>query len=200
MARQINVILGGKESIFDFKKIDRAKLYGKRRRIVLDDEGESCVKAELSEDGATIIKSGMTMQAYFDAQGEWVESSRLVGLNEEGEPVEKAPSTLGVGQEMEEVEPGALSQNQMVAVYHLSAVEAAPELSAALEAGKIFRFPFNYRADYSAETAFMLSNKEGIFVLVTKAATPEWCQLKTVAVDSFTDDSDLDDDLDFEMF
>lgn len=200
MARQINVIKDGSESIFDFKKIDRAKLYGKRRRIVLDEDGETCIKAELSEDGSTIIKSGMTMQAYFDPDGEWVENSRLVGVDLEGKLVAKVASTLGVGQDIEEVEPGAVSQNHMVAVYHLSAVELDDSLKSALDAGTIFRVPYNYRADYSAETAFLLGNKEGIFLLVTKAATPEWCQLKTAAVESFSDDADIDDDLDFEMF
>jgi hypothetical protein len=200
MARQINVIKDGTESVFDFKKVDRAKLYGKRRRVVLDEEGQDCVKAELSEDGSTIIKSGMTMQAYFDPEGEWVESSRLVGLNEEGEPVEKVPSTLGVAQELEEVEPGALSQNQMVSVYHLTAVDFDDKLKAALDGGSIFRFAFNYRGDYSAETGFLLSNSEGVFVLVTKAATPEWCHLKAAVVENFADDSEIDDDLDFEMF
>ena len=201
MARQINVLRDGNESIFDFKKIDRAKLYGKRKRVVLDEDGQNCVKAELSEDGSTIIKSGMTMQGYFDPENEWVESSRLVGLNEAGEPVEKVPSTLGVAQELEEVEPGALSQNQMVSVYHLTGSDDVDtKLLKDLEAGSIFRFPFNYRGDYSAETAFLLSNSEGIFVLVTKAATPEWCSLKAVAVESFSDESEIDDDLDFEMF
>ena len=166
MARQINVIKDGTESIFD-----RAKLYGKRKRVVLDEDGENCVKAELSEDGSSIIRSGMTMQAYFDPDGEWVESSRIVGLDEQGNPVEKVASTLGVGQELEEVDPGALSQNQTIAVYHLSPVELDETLKKQLDDGGIFRFPFNYRADYSAETGFLLSNDAGIFVLVTKPAT-----------------------------
>jgi len=200
MARQINVIRNGTESVFEFKKIDRAKLYGKRKRIVLDEEGESCVKAELSEDGSTIIRSGMTQQAYFDSEGEWVASNRLVGLDEEGNPAEKVPSTLGVAQELEEVEPGALSQNLMISVYHLTGVDFEEALEADLKAGKIFRFPFNYRADYSAEEGFLLSNKEGVFVLVTKAATPEWCSLKAAVADTFSEESELDDDLDFEMF
>ncbi|MCP4444936.1 MAG: hypothetical protein GY811_06265 [Myxococcales bacterium] len=194
------MIRDGAESIFDFKKVDRAKLYGKRKRVVLDEAGESCVKAELSEDGSSIIRSGMTMQAYFDPEGEWVESSRMVGLDEEGKPVEKVPSTLGVGQELEEVEPGALSQNQTIAVYHLSPVDFDEGLKKKLDAGSIFRFLINYRADYSAEIGFLLSNDAGIFVLATKSATPEWCELKSVAVESFTDDSEVDDDLDFEMF
>ena len=200
MARQINVIKDGTESVFDFKKVDRTKLYGKRKRVVLDEDGENCVKAEISEDGSSIIRSGMTMQAYFDPEGEWVESSRIVGLDEQGNPVDKVPSTLGVGQPLEEVEPGVLSQNQTIAVYHLSPVDFDDALKTQLDAGSIFRFPFNYRADYSAEIGFLLSNDAGVFVLVTKAATPQWCQLKSVAVESFTDDSEIDDDLDFEMF
>lgn len=200
MARQINVIWNDNESIFDFKKIDRAKLYGKRQRIVLDDDGERCMKAELSDDGATIIRSGMTMQAHFDEQGEWVEHGRLVGLDEEDLPVEKVPSTLGVGQVLEEATPEAISQNEMVAVYHLTEVEFDSALKGALDSGTIYTFPFNYRADYCAETAFLLSNKEGIFVLVTKEASPQWCQLKSVAVEDFSEDSDSDDELDFEMF
>jgi len=188
------------ESAFDFKKVDRAKLYGKRQRIVLDQEGERCVKAELSEDGSSIIRSGMTMQAYFDPQGEWVENSRLVGLDEEDKPATKVPSTLGEVQEAVLADPGELSQNQMVSVYHLTPSSLDDTLSKALDAGQIFRFPFNYRADYSAEVGFLLANKEGVFVLVTKAATPPWCSLESSAVDTFEEESEIDDDLDFEMF
>lgn len=200
MARQIVLTRDGKESVFDFKKVDRAKLYGKRRRVVLDEDGESCVKAELSEDGGTIIRAGMTMQAYFDADGEWVESKRLVGLNADGEPVDKVPSTLGVAQELIEAKPQDLSQNQMVSVYHVTESQVDDGLLADLAAGKLFTFPFNYRADYSAEVAFILSNAQGVFVLVTKPTTLDWCRHETVAVESFSDESDLDDDLDFEMF
>jgi len=114
--------------------------------------------------------------------------------------VDKVPSTLGVGQPLEEVEPCVLSQHPSIAVYHLSPVDFDELLKTQLDAGSIFRFPFNYRADYSAEVGFLLSNDAGVFVLVTKAATPQWCQLKAVAVESFTDDSEIDDDLDFEMF
>lgn len=192
----------GKESVFDFSKVDRAKLYGKRKRLVLDDQGKTCVKAELSEDGATIIKSGMTMQAYFDEQGEWVENRRLVGLDENDQPVDLVPSTLGKAQELEESSPEALAQNQMISVYHLSGVEPAcnAELQSALHAGSIFRFPFNYRGDYACETAFLLSNDDGVFVLTTLDVTPEWCALETLVAEDFSDSGDFDDDLDFEMF
>ncbi len=200
MARQINVVLEGNESVFDFSKVDRFKLYGKRQRIVLDDDGHRCEKAELSDDGAAIIRSGMSMQAHFDESGEWVEHGRMVGLDEAGNAVDKVPSTLGVGQELALATPEELSQNEMVSVYHLSEVDCDAALLELLAKGNIYRFPFNYRADYCAETAFLLSNKEGVFVLVTKDASPQWCQLETVAVEDFSQESDADDELDFEMF
>lgn len=200
MARQIVLTFGGEESSFDFKKIDRAKLYGKRQRLVLDDDGKACVRAELSDDGTTIIVSGMTQQAYFDEDGEWVEYGELVGIDEEGNQAEEVPSTLGVAQGLQEARAQELSQNQTLAVYHLQPAEVSQTLQAALESGKLFKFPFNYRAGYSMETAFLLQNGEGIFALVTSDVTPEWCELKQVAVDTFADDGDIDDELDFEMF
>lgn len=201
MALQIHLRFDGAESKFDFKKIDRDKLYGRRRRVVLDDAGKDCVKAELSDDGTTIIVQGMALQAYFDEDGEWVEHSRLIGLDEGGAPVPRVPSTLGVAQELEECTPEELSQNQMAAVYQLFDAEVDAALRARLDAGSIFKFPFNYRADYSADPAFLVANDEGVFALVTKEVAPVWCQLETVAVESFADDeSEMDDDLDFEMF
>ena len=39
MARQIAVILDGVTTCFDFKKVDRSKLYGRRVRVPLDGDG-----------------------------------------------------------------------------------------------------------------------------------------------------------------
>lgn len=44
MARNIVVTLHGEESSFDFKAIDRAAIYGKRRRVALDRDGEACTR------------------------------------------------------------------------------------------------------------------------------------------------------------
>ena len=200
MARQILVQWNDAESTFDFSKIDRAKLYGKRKRMVLDPDGEPCVSAELSEDGTTIIRSGMTISAYFDEGGEWVEHGKLVGLNEEGEEVPQVPSTLGVVQVLAEATPEELSQNQTLAVYALTDAEVDAELAKSLTSGAIYKFPFNYRTGYSADVAFLLANSSGTYVIVTREAQPEWCELKQAAVQNFDDSNDLDDDLDFEMF
>ena len=45
MAKTINISYKGESAIFAYKPIDRGVLYGKRRRVPLDAEGNECVKA-----------------------------------------------------------------------------------------------------------------------------------------------------------
>ena len=108
MAKPIVVSYKGKESSFDHGKLDRAKLYGKKKRVALDSSGEVCIKASLDEDGTTLIRSGMTAQGYFENDGAWVPNKELVGLDEKGKPLELQDSTLGAAQTVEVPAPAAL--------------------------------------------------------------------------------------------
>jgi len=68
-----------------------------------------------------------------------------------------------------------------------------------LRAGEIFSFPFNYRADFRAETGYLIGNDEGYFVLVGLVVTYPWYSLET-AIGTSEELADAnDDDLDFEM-
>lgn len=69
MARVISVGLEGVESSFGFKVVDRAALYGRRRRVALDRDGQTCSRASLLEDGSLLLRSGMTGQGYFLPDG-----------------------------------------------------------------------------------------------------------------------------------
>ena len=83
MAKNIIVSLDGEESSFGFKAVDRASLYGKRRRIALDKDGNPCTRGSLLEDGSLLLKSGMSGQGYFlDARGIGV--FQHVRVDEEG--------------------------------------------------------------------------------------------------------------------
>ena len=62
MAKTINISYKGESAVFGYKPIDRGVLYGKRRRVPFDGEGNECAKASLLEDGSLLIKSGMTAQ------------------------------------------------------------------------------------------------------------------------------------------
>jgi hypothetical protein len=60
MAKPIVVSYQGAEAKFDHRRVDRAKLYGRRRRIPLDPEGKACQRADLSDDGSVLVSAGMT--------------------------------------------------------------------------------------------------------------------------------------------
>src|SRR5690606_32606910 len=200
MAKPIIVTWGGVQSSFDHEKLDRAKLYGKRQRQILDPSEQRCEKAELSRDGTLLIRSGMTAQGYFDEAGGWVPNSKLVGLDAEGNPLPHVGSTLGEAQTLDgPVDPGELLDLAVRSVYTLNADGLDPKLDAELRAGKVFRFRFSYRGGYDTELAYLVCNGGALFALVGSPAISEWCELQTAASDDGEADGD-DDELDFEMF
>ena len=143
MAKPIIVNWGGVQSTFDHEKLDRAKLYGKRQRQILDPGDQRCERAELSRDGTLLIRSGMTAQGYFDEAGAWIPNARLVGLDAEGKPLPHVPSTLGEPQKMVgPVDASEIFDLAVRSVYVLSAAGLDPTPQAPLQAGKVFRLPF----------------------------------------------------------
>lgn len=203
MAREIVVRRGEHESRFSFSKIDRSKLYGRRRRVPLDPDDQRCERASLTADGSLLIRRGMVAQGYFDSVGTWVPDKELVPVNEEGEELPVQPSTLGEAQEAEAVGPEALLDLRIFSVYSLAEAEVEEELVAALRAGEFFRVPFVYRAGPGGDVAVLVANADGeLFALVGTPTTPEW-QSPDERVPTYeeSDDDDDDDlDLDFEMF
>lgn len=200
MARSIVVSREGEISSFAFRKIDRARLYGRRRRIPLDPEGEPCTRAALTEDGSLILRQGMTAQGYFDDDGHWVPHSELVGLGPDGEPLERRASTLGREVELAPADAREVLDVRVRSVYLLEPEEVAEGLAEALAAGEMFRFPFVYREGWDESWAWLVANPDDdLFVLVGDRAEPAWSEphvLPTV----LDDEDELDDELDFEMF
>jgi hypothetical protein len=198
VARSIVVSWEGKESSFGYAKLDRGKLYATRKRLPLDPQGNVCKRAELSDDGSMLVVSGMTGQGYFDETGRWIPNKELVGLDRDGNEVPLRPSTLGQAQALAEVEPELLLDAAIGGVYMLDAEEVDDDLTKALDDGKIFRFDFNTRADYHMETAYLVANEHGTFVLLGDTMDVPWCVLDQPSV--MIDDDDDDAELDFEMF
>jgi hypothetical protein len=199
VAKPIVVSHEGKTSTFAFSKLDRKKLYAWRRRVVLDRDAQPCIRAELTRDGSMLIRANMTAQGYFTEEGRWVPNADLVGLDEEGQPTDKKPSTLGETQMLEgPVPPEDLLDLAVQAVYVLDSTELDSTLEKAVKSGAIYRFPFNYRTDYHASTAYLVANEEGWFAVVGDATYPTFCGLEEPAVESFETEEGLD--LDFEMF
>jgi hypothetical protein len=201
VAKSIVVTFAGAESSFALEKLDRAKLYGRRERRSLDPLGRRCERAELTRDGALLVRSGMTAQGYFDEGGEWIPNRDLVGLDRQGQPLAQVPSTLGIAQPL----IGPLAAEEVLdlavrTVYLLEPDQIDDALAEQLRGGHAFRCAFNYRADYKAETAVLVGNETGFFALVGCVIEPTWSSLETVARESFDDADSEDEELDFEMF
>lgn len=198
MAKPIIVSLNGTESSFDHAKVERKRLYGERRRVPLDSAGEPCTKSALTTDGEYLLQSGMTAQGYFDEEGRWLQKSQLVGIGSDGQPLDIQPSTLGVAQALEPTAPTSILEHTIEAVYALDPLTVDGVLMTRLDAGEVFKFGFNYSADYHQESAFLLKNTEGIFCLVGVPFTASWSEPGKVA--DVATDEETSDDLDFEMF
>ena len=200
MAKEILINYQGEEAQFSLKKVDRSKLYGSRKRIPLDPTGENCQRCELSDDGSTLIMSGMTSQGYFDSDINWIPNKELIGMDSSGKALDKVPATLGVAQDAVISELESLLDLAVDSVYQLDPEEVPQSIQTALESGKVFNFPFNYREDYHAESAYLVFNDEGYFALIGNPVKPEWMELDQIVEESFESEVEDDDDLDFEMF
>lgn len=198
MAKPIIVSLKAESSSFQFQKLERQKLYGVRRRIPIDANGFPCSRAALTDDGAVLLTSGMTAQGWFDAQGRQVEASAIGARSSDGTPLDLVPSTLGEEQILEGPVPATEVLDLAVSsVYRLEAESITDSLAASLGAGEVWRFHFNYRPDYRAETAYLIGSEEGIFALIGLPTQPNF--LASNAPPPSDDDDDAADDLDFEM-
>jgi hypothetical protein len=201
IAKPIVLTYKGEESSFDHTKIDRSKLYGKKRRIPLDQDGNECQRASLMDDGSLILTSGMTAQGYFTKNEKWIPNKDLVGLSLDKKPLDLKPSTLGVATEMElQDDLEDLADLSVQSIYSLEPIEIADKTKSLLDSGNIFRFAFNYRADYNEETGYLLKNSEGHFALIGTPSLSEWTELKQIATDDFYENLTEDEDIDFEMF
>ena len=199
MAKNIIVSLDGEESSFGFKAVDRASLYGKRRRIALDKDGNPCTRGSLLEDGSLLLKSGMSGQGYFLDDGTFLKQSDLEGFDINGNALSKAPSTLGQIEKLNgPVNPNDVLDLRVKTVYALEEENLGEKLKSSLAQGNIYQFKFNYREDYHAETAFILSNENGIFALIGDPVDYNWLSLNITPV---INDIEIDDseELDFEM-
>ena len=201
MAKLIQIKFNGEEAQFSHKKVDRSKLYGSRKRIPLDPLGENCLRCELNDDGSTLIMTGMTSQGYFDNDINWIPNKELIGMDLSGKVLIKIPATLGVTQEASLCELEMLLDLAVDSIYQLEPEEVPKSIQTALESGKTLNFPFNYREDYHAESAYLILNEEGYFALIGNPVKPEWMELEQVIEESFENEvEDDNDDLDFEMF
>lgn len=202
MTKQIVLDFEGVQSRFDFTPLRREQLYGKRRRLALDESGQPCTRASLLQDGSLLLRSGMTGQGYFTPDLQWVATKDLEGIGVDGQPTPVVPSTLDVAQELLGPVPATeVLDLSVTSMYLLHEADVSDALISRLQAGDIFKFDFNFRDDFRAETALLLANDNGIFALIGYPSVAVWNDLATAPMEVTTAEESEDiDDLDFEMF
>lgn len=199
MAKPLMVSLGGEVFSFSLGEVERADLYGSRKRLPTDGSGRTCVRAALTQDGSLLIASGMSGQGYFNAAGQFVPRGKLVGLDSQGKVVESQPSTLGVPQALEgPVDPSTVLDLELLSVYLLTPELDGGALVDRLKAGEIYACDLNYAASLEVEHAYLLSNDQGVFALVGKPVTVGWVE-EGARFAPPVEAAEAPDDLDFEM-
>jgi hypothetical protein len=200
MAKTINISYKGESAVFGYKPIDRGVLYGKRRRVPFDADGNECAKASLLEDGSLLIKSGMTAQGYFTPDKVWVAQGDLEAINPDGTTPELFPATIGEVVEATQLSPVEALNLRFGTTYALEPEVLSDGIKKELDSGVVLTFPFNPRADYEVETGVLVGNENGYFALIGQKNQYEFVGLASVVSVAEEANSDTSDDLDFEMF
>ena len=199
MAKGMVLNFEGEVSELGLTRIDREKLYGKKVRAVVDEQGKPAQAAYLSSDGSALLPPGcislLSVDDHFDA----VERSALKAVDAAGKPLPLAPSTLGVEQKLTgPVTPQRVLDHIIATTYQLTPDKLGPKLLAALDKGEIFETRFNWREDWADAACFVLKNESGFFALCGEPSGFDFLR-KDAAVAAEAQDDGADDELDFNM-
>tara|TARA_B100001758_G_C18390518_1_gene602633 strand:+ start:775 stop:1383 length:609 start_codon:yes stop_codon:yes gene_type:complete len=201
MARQASLIINGTIFSGGLLKLDRKKIYGWSKIDIFDEDDKPCKLASIY-DGRYVLPSGSTSLLCFNKNGDYISKSSLVGVDNKGVKVEKVESIFK--------EPPILSKSNLddylsinvKSVYQLEMTVNKDELLKILSNSEIYHFYFNYRADYDADDAFLITNGQEIFIVVGKKADLDFIGLenKEEELPDDPDEEEIDnDEFDFSM-
>lgn len=201
MAKQL-IFETDKEYPFSIKKLDRKKMYG-WKDIVAFDKKEECVKADIDASGSFIIPKGGKGLGILDNDGNWIEKKELKTVYKDGKPAVLLPSSFDHPLKLEKtVSLEEFLDYSIESVYILEPEQGGEELTEQVKASdEIYTFPYNYYPGYEALSAFIIENKENLFVLIGYLSQFEYVGLEQIAElgAEDEDEEDFEDDLDFSM-
>jgi hypothetical protein len=184
----------------ELKKVDRKKIYGWSTIEVFDQNGSKCKLAGLAE-GQYVMPSGSSALVSLNAKGETVSKSTLVGVDSDGNKVEKVPSIYDQKVMLREATVDEYLSTAVKSVYQLQIDENKEALLADLNGGKLYYFVFNYRADYEGDDAFLISNGSDVFAITGMRSDFEFIGLEDNEQELVPEEIQVEeDDMDFAMF
>jgi hypothetical protein len=200
VVREVILEFQGGVSRFDLNRVSREKLYGSKHRVIVDENGETCVAAALTLDGSALLMPSSTASMYVNGDFDVVERAEARAVDAAGNPLNSVASTLGEEQALRGPVPASRVLDCMTTtVYELDPTELAQALREGLKSGGIYETRFAYRSGYNEGPMFLLENDEGVFALVAEEAPFDWVTRETPASDD-RDDPFAEDDSDRAMF
>lgn len=202
MAKPLVLSLDGEEIPVKPVKIDREKLYGRVDVEAFDEDGEEVFLRVLAADGKTIINKGGTALATLNENGDSIDRKGLIAINADGEELEPVASSFSKTTPLTSATVEDYLSHTVKSVYVL---EPAGEgdldlLRSNLSDGTIYKFPFSYRGGVDYDAAFLIENKNDIFMIVGNQASLQFVKLGEAAVlDSIEEQEISGDELDFDL-
>lgn len=201
MGRKIKFKIDGSMLESEMVKVDRTKLYGSSKRVVLDSNKDACSLSDLYE-GSVILPRGSVGQILLDDQGNSVSRSQLIGFSLNGDKVEKVPSLFSVLNECKKVDLDVFLSSSIKSIYQLQIdSEVLDQWKLKFSNDEVYEFVFNYREDYEGDDAFIISKGSEFFIAVGNQNEFEFLNLSNISIEDIDEEEvEIDDELDFSMF
>lgn len=199
MAQELTFVAGGKDYVCSPTKLERSKVYGSTEKVVLDDNNQPCKAVSMDESGTVIIPKGGIAMGTVDQNLNWVERNELVAVNNAGQVIEQIPSTFSAPVTLDKkISIETFLDHSITTIYQLSGSYA--DLIKFI-GDDIYEFRFNYRNSYDSSPAFLISNENGLFMLIGYKNNFEYITLQeTAVIDAEEEETDSEDfDIDFSM-
>lgn len=198
MARALVLKLGDEESRFSITKVDREKLYGKKERVIVDEENRPCAPAWLTADGSALVPLGGTAHVWMDERWMAFETNERKAVDADGAALVEVPSTLDVAQDAEVVSAERLLDHVTATIYQLDPESLGEAAASALDQGAVLECAFSYRGGHDPDRAFVVKNDAGLFALVGRPTG--FAMLRREVLPALDEgDDELEGDLDFSM-
>jgi hypothetical protein len=190
-ATYLELTYQGQQARFGKSEINRARLYGQRKLVAVDDEGRECESALITCDGRYVLQSGCTADLYVNESGDVIARRDLMTT----EIATKLASAEAPSEIEGLVADSELLEYAVTRVHALYPVVVPAQLADALRSGSVFRLPCQRRSAPAETSSFLVGTETGAYLVQAEPhgfdyVDPE--QHVSIVDESDDDDDDLD--------